>query len=139
MDGRKLSSLFVPRHLRAVQPAGYNLFSYDELSGIATWRRFEYNSKNPSKSKTYFVRSQDAAPILDANKSQQYNAKGTFTQKDRMGVRAATIPMIVQQKWMVEDGIDVALMGHCEWTDKRVKQKLNSSEYSHLRVAEFHI
>ncbi len=106
---------------------------------MATWRRFEYNSKDPSKSKTLFVRSQDAAPVLDDNKSTQYNAKGTFTQKDRMGVRAATIPMIVQQKWMIEDGVDVALMGQCPWTDRKIKQKLNSNEYAHLRVAEFRI
>lgn len=133
----KLASPFVPPHLRAAQPSGYELFSYDDNSGIATWRKFIYDTKNPESSTTHYVRSQDTAPILDDNKANQYNAKGTFTQRGRMGVKAATIPLIVQQKWLEEDGIDLSLAGRCEWTDKKIKQKLNSSDYAYLRVAEF--
>lgn len=130
---------FAPPETLAQRPAGFELFSYDWDTGIATWRRFEYNAANPDQSRRRIVRTQDVEPILDDNKREQYNAKGTFCQRGRLGVKAATIPMLVQQKWLIEDGIDLTIMGECEWTQRKVRQKLNSNEYSYLRVAEFQI
>lgn len=130
---------FAPAETLAQRPVGFDLFSYDWDSGIATWRKFDYNAVAPDQSRRQIVRTQDVESILDDNKGEQYNAKGTFCQRDRLGVKAATIPMIVQQKWLIEDGIDLTIMGECEWTAKRVKMKLNSNEYAYLRVAEFQL
>ena len=134
-----MTKQILPANIAAQKPPGFEFFKHDPLTGITTWRRFKLNLKDPENSSADYMRTQDVEEILDANKGEQYNAKGTFTQRGRYGVHAATIPMIVQQKWMIEDGIDMAIMGECEWTQRKVKQKLNSSEYAHLRVAEFQL
>ena len=132
-----INGVYVPAHIQAMKPAGHDIFTYDANTGIANWRKFKFNAKDPENSTSDFIRTQDVEEILDDNKGKQYNARGTFTQKDRMGVHAASIPMLVQQKWMIEDGIDLTLLDECPWTQRKVKQKLNSSDYMHLRVASF--
>ena len=44
---------------------------------------------------------------------------------------AATIPAIVIEKWLIEEGIDVFNPDHIN----KVKAKLNSSEYAYLRTS----
>ena len=134
---RVFEGQLVPDTALAMKPVGFDFFSHDFLTGITTWRRFKFNAKDPDLSSSDFVRTQDVSEVLDDNKRGQYNARGTFTQRGRMGVHAATIPAVVQQKWLVEEGIDVNIASECPWTQRKVRAKLNSTEYAHLRVAEF--
>lgn len=72
---------------------------------------------------------QDAAPFLDLNKAMYTHNDGW--NADRTGRRIATIPNILIQKWMEEEGWN-ALDPQYE---DRLKAKLNSSEYLYLRTA----
>jgi len=75
------------------------------------------------------VRSQDVAPILDRNKALAAWNDGYSPSRELR--RAASIPLIVAEKWRNEEGIDVFNPDH--WP--AVKRKLNSSDYAYLRTA----
>lgn len=47
----------------------------------------------------------------------------------------ASIPAIVQVKWLIEEGWD-CLRTHDPDVQKKLKQKLNSNEYRYLRTSE---
>ena len=115
-------------------PNGFKFDDYDPLTGIKTYRRFNYNAANPDASTVDYFKEQDVEGILNANKNERYNAKGKVCEKDRLGFKVAEIPIIVQMKWLTEEGWD------CLSSDpgcrKKLKEKLNSSEWRHLRCAE---
>jgi len=75
------------------------------------------------------VERQDAAPILEINKAMATHNDG-YTPSREMR-RAASIPNLLIHKWLVEEGWN-ALDPACS---KKLKQKLNSSEYLYLRTA----
>ena len=70
----------------------------------------------------------DVEPILERNKALQNEGhRGGFWW------RAASIPNVVIEKWLREDGIDVFNKDH--WP--AVRRRLNSSEYRWLRTGSF--
>lgn len=74
---------------------------------------------------------QDVAPILDSNKAKQSAGRDYYASaKDYWKV--ASIPINVQYKWMIEDGIDVTNEDH--WP--RVARKLNDPDWRYLKTAE---
>lgn len=75
------------------------------------------------------VSSQDVTPILEMNKAMATHNDG-YTPSRNMR-RAACIPNALITKWLVEEGWN-ALDPTC-W--KKLKAKLNSSEYLYLRSA----
>jgi len=81
-----------------------------------------------SEDKIHISHSQDVTAILEANKRAREQAEG-----QRMGdmVRVATIPDVVAVQWM-QEGINV--MAPNAEDLKRMKQKLNSTEYAYLRT-----
>lgn len=107
-------------------PAGFNYFDHDPITGVHTWFRITDTGE------TEVCTSHDPTPILEANKAQQYDAKGSFMGNDRF-VKVASIPMTLIQKWKNEEGWDAADPAH---RDKLVA-KLNSNEYQALRIAGF--
>jgi hypothetical protein len=115
-------------------PAGFRLFDHEAESGITTFRRFNYNERNPDQSTSDYVTHQDVEPILEANKREKFNAKGKVCEKDRIGFKVARIPITIQYKWLVEEGWDcLSSDPDCQ---KKLRQKLNDPEWCHLRVAE---
>ncbi len=111
-------------------PAGFSSkpLSYDKATGIYTWFRFEELTGEIST-----CTSQDPTAILEQNKRESFDAKGTFTRKGKWGTKAASIPVGLIHKWREEEGIDVYDPAHAD----AVKKKLNSSEYAYLRVGNF--
>lgn len=75
-------------------------------------------------------RQQDVTAILEENK-RLFNEGDGYNQ-DRHMKRAASIPMIIVEKWKAEFGIDATNADH--WP--AVKRLLNSNEWQYLRTAE---
>lgn len=113
-------------------PAGFKYLSHDPMSKIWTWFRFDEATGDISTCTTHYHDE-----IIEDNKREQYDARGKMTRKGRWGAKAASIPIGLIHKWQVEEGWSVYDAGRCEMAAKKLKQKLNSSEYAYLRVAQF--
>lgn len=97
------------------------LFDFDPITGI---KEIFHGHGDQGFSIEY---QQDVEPILEANKSR---ALSDFNKKSEMW-HAASIPITVQYKWLVEKGVDVHNPDH--WP--KVRQLLNDSEWSYLKCA----
>ncbi len=75
-------------------------------------------------------KTQDVEPILEDNK-RLYNEPGGGWSKSRELRRVASIPLVVAEKWMREEGIDIFSPDH--WP--AIRRKLNDPEWRHLRTA----
>jgi hypothetical protein len=73
--------------------------------------------------------TQDVEPNLDLNKAL-YNSNDGYSRSREIR-RVASIPLVIVEKWMNEDGINVYNKNHRE----AVRRKLNSNEYLWLRTA----
>ncbi|MBP2311887.1 hypothetical protein [Azospirillum soli] len=76
-----------------------------------------------------FERSQDCTPILDRNKALQNDGDGYSPSRELR--RVASIPNVLIEKWLNEEGINLFDPDH--WP--AIQRKLNSSEYLYLRTA----
>lgn len=81
--------------------------------------------------------SQDVGDILDRNKAMANHNDGYTPSRDMR--RAASIPASVRAKWLAEEGWDWFDCGHDPDVARRLMQKLNSSEWAHLRTASGHL
>ena len=78
------------------------------------------------------VRTQDTTPYLEANRRAFNEAPSWRPYSNVEGMREiADIPMIVVEQWMKEG---VNLFSTDREQRKKVRQKLNSNEFSHLRT-----
>jgi len=77
---------------------------------------------------------QDLTPLIERNKALQ-NISEKFEGMGGDMRYAATIPVVIQQKWLIEHGIDAHNPDH--WDG--VKRLLNSNEYRYLRPFEWKI
>ena len=75
---------------------------------------------------------QDVAPILEQNKAMQAHNKGYTKSKDM--ARIASIPLTIIYKWLTEEGWDA--MSPDPDCQRKLAQKLDSSEYRYLRTSE---
>lgn len=75
------------------------------------------------------ARSADVAPILEHNKALATMNDGYSPGREWR--RAASIPLIVVEKWKNELGVDVFDPNH----KAAVRRLLNSSEWQYLRTA----
>lgn len=101
------------------------LFDYDPMTGVTEY--FEDLGGDEFAIRTV----QDCEPIIEMNKAKQ-SAGRDYYAKDKDMWRVASIPVGVQMKWLIEEGIDVLNQDH--WP--AVKKKLNSNEWRYLRTAE---
>lgn len=77
--------------------------------------------------------TQDVSDILEGNKAMANHNNGYTPSKDMR--RAATIPVSIIYKWMTEEGWDpYSPDPDCQ---RKLAQKLDSSEYRYLRTADF--
>lgn len=94
-----------------------------DRNGIKTTMEIDGDKTNISK-------SQDVEALLDFNK-----AKSNELRKDIHSDaynHVASIPAILQVKWLQEEGLNIYNPTHAE----RLKRKLNSNEYRYLRTSE---
>ena len=93
----------------------------------------------------------DAQPVLDLTsslRSMQTDApiragSSRLNDYERKGIQngfmhVASIDPITQTKWMRE-GIYVWKWNRCDWTQRKIKQKLNSPEWKYLRTGNARI
>lgn len=101
------------------------LFEYDPYRGI----RIDWEDTEGGGFALHYT--QDCEPILDSNKAKQAEGKAYYAQ-DRDMWRVASVPLIIQMKWITEHGVDVLNPDHQEG----VRRLLNSNEYKYLKTAE---
>lgn len=102
------------------------LFDYDPMTGITEY--FHYDEKS---GKWAIETVQDVELLLDLNKAKQNNTDYSKDGMKREWWHVATIPPVIQLKWLREDGIDIYNKDH--WP--RVKQKLNDPDWKYLRTS----
>lgn len=106
------------------------LFSHDPLTGMTIW--FDYNEATDETTLEY---EQDAEPFLEANKKMA-NDPDVWKQgvKNDMALYAS-IPVGLQMKWLIEDGLDI--YDNNAWP--QLFARLNSPEYQYLKTTtKFH-
>lgn len=77
--------------------------------------------------------TQDVTDILEFNQAQAGHNDG-YT-KDKSIRRAFSIPMMVQYKWLTEEGLDV--FSQDPDMQRRLCKKLDDPEWRYLRTAHF--
>lgn len=105
------------------------LISTDPVTGLMTWHDYD-----PQTDETYIGYEADASPIIELNKAMQNDE-----QFSRDGIKDgfwlyASIPVGVQMKWLIEDGIDILKKEH----GPRISAKLESPEYRYLKTTTGH-
>lgn len=78
---------------------------------------------------------QDCDDILDHNRAQA--AQNDGWNGDKTFRRAFSIPAIVRLKWLVEEGWDC--LSSDPGCQRKLFEKLDSSDYAHLRTAEWRL
>jgi hypothetical protein len=73
-------------------------------------------------------RIQDVEPILERNKALQ-----TIPQKSDWGRHVASIPCVIIEKWMNEEGVDLLRMSGEEFA-RFIRKKINDPDWRHLRT-----
>ena len=99
-------------------------FSKDPTSGMTTTYKdtpdgFELHTTH------------DAAAVVNLNKEKRNAGREYYAQNKDMW-KVASIPVGVQLKWMIEDGLDIYNPDHKD----RLKKKLNDPEWRYLKTAE---
>lgn len=100
------------------------LISSDPLTGVNTW--FDYEEDTDT---TIISTTQDVESSLEKSKAMRNDPSKPWKGEDMHQV--ASIPLVVIEKWLREDGIDVFNRDHWD----AVKRKLNSNEYQYLRTS----
>lgn len=77
--------------------------------------------------------SQDVSGLLDLNKAMANENDGY--SKSREMRRVASIPAILRQKWLIEEGWD-CMDTHDPDVARKLVLKLNDPDYAYLRTAE---
>lgn len=90
-----------------------------------------YHHYDSETDETVIEEYQDCQPILERNKEANKNADLNKLNKEDMW-HMATIPNIIINKWLIEDGIEV--FSKDPGMMKKVRQKLNSPEWAYLRT-----
>lgn len=103
------------------------ILDFDPVSGIT-----QYTEYHADTDTLVLASEQDCTALLDRNK-----ALANDSDRTRKGIKEdwwhyATIPNVIIEKWLIEDGISVFKKEHA----KRVFQKLNSPEYKYLKTTD---
>jgi len=95
--------------------------------GIGVVQEDEYDASEDRMVMRY---SQDMSPIFDRNRELQWSTEWDGYTPSRDLKMVASIPMIVVQKWLTEEGVNVFNSDH--WPI--IKRKLNDPAYRYLRT-----
>lgn len=83
-----------------------------------------------SEHQVHFERVQDVEAILDNNKRLQ-----SEQQKSDWGRHIASIPNVILEKWINEDGVNYLSLPKDEFA-RMVKRKLRDPDYAWLRTTD---
>lgn len=101
------------------------LISWDPLNGIAQYHNYDVDTDT-----SYFESVGDATPVIEHNKklaNDPYHWKRGVKNEFAL---YASIPTIIQLKWLTEEGIDVYNKAHAG----RVSKKLEDPDYRYLKA-----
>ena len=112
-------------------PVGFEPFMICTFTGIRLYIRHKENGD------VDVAEVQPIDAILDQNQRDQYNAKGSFTQKGKWGALAGRVPVSQLNQWM-EDGQGNQIVDDDE-RSSILRKKLNDSDNRKFRVAEFNM
>jgi len=101
------------------------ILDYDPFTGVTTY--FLYD---PASGEWGVESVQDVEKILDANKTLQNEADYSKKGIKNEWWHVASIPVVLQEKWLREEGIDLFNKEH--WP--KVKAKLNDPDYLYLKT-----
>ena len=101
------------------------LFSHDPMTGVTVW--FDYNEITNEATLEY---EQDVEPILELNKAMANDPDFSKQGIRNEFWRYASIPVGVQMKWLVEEGLDV--YDDNAWP--QIQRKLADPAYSYLKA-----
>ena len=101
------------------------LLSFDQLTGLST-----YHAYDSLTDETHIITEGDCEPVLELNRQRANDSELT-----RRGIKSdmwlyASIPAIVQMKWLTEEGLDVWKKEH----GPRLSRKLEDPEYRYLKT-----
>lgn len=101
------------------------LLSYDGITDLATWHSYD-----EATDETIISYTSNSAPVIERNKllanDPDFSHDGI---KDGMWLYAS-IPVEVQLKWLIEDGIDIRNPEH----GARMSEKLCDPMYRYLKT-----
>lgn len=93
------------------------------MSGVATRVH-----RDRSAGVVHVERIQDVEPILERNKLLQ-----TMPQKSDWGRHIASIPNVILERWIHEEGVNYLALPGDEFA-RLVRRKLNDPDWRHLRT-----
>ena len=106
-----------------------NRYWFPDDDGVMT--EFVYDEQ----ADTYAVRTvQDVEPILEQNKRLQTDGSDGYGASRELR-RVASIPNVVIETWMRQDGVNILGMSKAERT-KYLRRKLQDPDYRHLLTAQ---
>ena len=79
-------------------------------------------------------RVQDVEPILDNNKRLLNDGSNGYSKSKDLK-RVASIPLVVLEQWMKEDGVNFLAMPHGPDREKYLRKKLNDPNNKWLRTS----
>lgn len=105
------------------------LLSYDPITGLETWHDYD-----AQEDKTVIIYSADSKPVLEQNKAMTND-----TDFSKKGIKDgwwlyASIPVMVQVKWLIEKGVDVYNKHH----GPQISRLLEDPEYRYLKTTTGH-
>jgi len=101
------------------------LLDYDPLTGVT-----QYFHHDDITGRWAIETVQDIEPILDTNKAAQNDEGYSKNGIKNDWWHFARIPVVIQEKWLREEGIDIYNKDH--W--QKVKRKLNDPDYKYLKM-----
>ena len=95
---------------------------------LTSSRGINWGMRKDDQGRIEFVASGDSEAVLDRNKQIHNHGVHRNAEKDRY--LAASIPPIIEVKWLTEEGLNIHDPNHRD----RLRKKLNDPEWSHLRI-----
>jgi hypothetical protein len=101
------------------------LLSFDQMTGLST-----YHAYDSMTDETTIITEGDYSASLEMNKK-----RANDTELTKQGIKNemwlyASIPPIVQMKWLTEEGLDVWKKEHAQ----RLSRKLEDPEFRYLKT-----
>ena len=100
------------------------LIAYDAMNGIAQYHDYDHDTGT-----SVFYSEGDASPVLEINKEMAKNNDLWNHGVKQDFVLYASIPTILQYKWLVEEGVDIYKKENGAW----LSRKLEDPEYRYLK------
>lgn len=98
--------------------------SIDPVTGLMTWHSYD-----PHTDETIISYSADSTPIIEANKKIANDSEITKQGIKQEWWLYASIPVELQMKWLIEEGLDIYSREHTQ----RLLKKLADPEYQYLK------